>query len=286
AEERGALRLRRAGPTDEPSAPTGRELPERRKRSILMIVAVLLLLVSAALLYSRLRSKPDPEIGPPATERSAPTPAAEAIPAPAAEASPALQVVPAHQAASPPALEAAPEAATEAAPGHAPGFDPEAAPATAPEAPHATTPSVESGGSELPPPARVSEAQTVLAISDDTGNAGGVTEIAKSSVPSVAQAEAMPMRQLASLRSDEGALPSDVSVTVGEATAATNMGSAKGVLQAVQSPYVGGPSRSGRRNLRPLKSMRRRSKIRGAPRLRPEQGFDYARPGAAEQTRL
>jgi localization factor PodJL len=101
AEERGALRLRRARPTDGPSVPTGRELPERRKRSLLMIVAVLLLLVSAALLYSRLRSKPDPEIVPPATERSAPPPAAEVRPAPAAQASPALQVAPAPQAASP-----------------------------------------------------------------------------------------------------------------------------------------------------------------------------------------
>ena len=223
AKERGALGPRRARLTDEASTEAGMDLPERRKRSILMIVAVLLLLVSAALLYSRLPSKPEVETDPPATEQSAPAPAAEAIPAPAAEASPALQAAPVPEAAPPLAIEAAPETTIEDAPAPDLSPAPEAAPApeAGPEAPHATTPSAESGDEELPPPVRVSEAPIIVAAAGNATLTGGVTEIAKSSAAPAAQAEAevTVKPQLASLRSDGAALPAGISVTVAEAPA-------------------------------------------------------------------
>ncbi|MGH6735084.1 MAG: peptidoglycan-binding protein [Methyloceanibacter sp.] len=55
----------------------GAEQTGRRKRSLLMIAAAVLLALSAALLYGRLASKPDEEVTVPATEESAPAPAAE-----------------------------------------------------------------------------------------------------------------------------------------------------------------------------------------------------------------
>ena len=75
AEERSSgSRIRRL-PGDGETA-TGSELPLRRKRSFLIICAAVLLAISAALLYSRLRSKPQPEVTPPAIEQSVPAPAA------------------------------------------------------------------------------------------------------------------------------------------------------------------------------------------------------------------
>jgi localization factor PodJL len=75
AEERGSgSRLRRL-PGDGDSTMRA-ELPARRKRSFLIICAAVLLAISAALLYSRLRSKPEPEMTPPAAEQSMPAPAA------------------------------------------------------------------------------------------------------------------------------------------------------------------------------------------------------------------
>ena len=77
AEERGSgSRIRRL-PGDGETA-TGSELPLRRKRSFLIICAAVLLAISAALLYSRLRSKPQQEVTPPAVEQSVPAPAAPA----------------------------------------------------------------------------------------------------------------------------------------------------------------------------------------------------------------
>ena len=72
AEERGTRIRRLPGDAD---TSLGAELPARRKRSFLIICAAVLLAISAALLYSRLRSKPEPEITPPALEQSAPVPA-------------------------------------------------------------------------------------------------------------------------------------------------------------------------------------------------------------------
>jgi localization factor PodJL len=76
AEERAssAARIRRAPPERE--TPVIGELPARRKRSLLIVFAAVLLGISALLLYSRLRSKPEPELTPPATEQNAPAPSA------------------------------------------------------------------------------------------------------------------------------------------------------------------------------------------------------------------
>ncbi|HEX2448029.1 MAG TPA: peptidoglycan-binding protein [Methyloceanibacter sp.] len=75
AEERGSgTRIRRLPGDGEPSISA--EVPPRRKRSFLIICAAVLLAISAALLYSRLRSKPEPEVTPPVVEQSAPVPAA------------------------------------------------------------------------------------------------------------------------------------------------------------------------------------------------------------------
>ena len=75
AEERGSgSRVRRVSADSEASI-VG-EVPARRKRSFLIICAAVLLAISAVLLYSRLRSKPEPEIAPPAAEQSAPAPSA------------------------------------------------------------------------------------------------------------------------------------------------------------------------------------------------------------------
>ena len=77
AEERGSgSRIRRLPGDGE--TPMASEIPTRRKRSFLIICAAVLLAISAALLYSRLRSKPEaePEITPPAVEQSMPAPAA------------------------------------------------------------------------------------------------------------------------------------------------------------------------------------------------------------------
>ncbi|MEX1060247.1 MAG: peptidoglycan-binding protein, partial [Methyloceanibacter sp.] len=86
AEERSSgSRLRRLSSATDTSA--GAEFPSRRKRSFLIICAAVLLAISAILFYSRLRSKPEPEVTPPAAEQSAPLPSApsEATPTPGAE---------------------------------------------------------------------------------------------------------------------------------------------------------------------------------------------------------
>ncbi len=80
AEERGSgSRIRRL-PGDAETAMGSEPLPLRRKRSFLIICAAILLVISAALLYSRLRSKPtqESEITPPVVEQSMPAPAAPA----------------------------------------------------------------------------------------------------------------------------------------------------------------------------------------------------------------
>ena len=82
--------------------------PGYHKMSLLMVVAALLLMISAALLFTRLKSKPDLEALPPAAEQSIPAPAAEA-PAPP-EPPYQLDVTPNPEAdPAPPALDAPPQ---------------------------------------------------------------------------------------------------------------------------------------------------------------------------------
>jgi localization factor PodJL len=75
AEERASgSRVRRLA--GDAQSTIGAEVPARRKRSFLIICAAILLIISALLLYGRLRSKPEPEAIPPAAEQSAPAPSA------------------------------------------------------------------------------------------------------------------------------------------------------------------------------------------------------------------
>jgi len=78
AEERAAQRQRR----QDPGRGTNRGEPERRTRSFLMVIAALLLIVSAALLYSRLQSKPDFGAAPPVAEHGTLPPGIGIAPAP------------------------------------------------------------------------------------------------------------------------------------------------------------------------------------------------------------
>jgi localization factor PodJL len=110
--------------------------PGRHKMSLLMVVAALLLMISAALLFTRLKSKPDLDAPPPAAEQSIPAPAAEAPPLPDVPYQP--DVTP------------NPDAGT------APGASPDlGAPEIVPGAPHAITPAPSGMGN--PPPVRLGE---------------------------------------------------------------------------------------------------------------------------------
>ena len=60
-------------PRSLPNVP-GADAPPKHKGSLLMIAAAILLLISAALLYGRLGSKPDASGSPPAAEESVPSP--------------------------------------------------------------------------------------------------------------------------------------------------------------------------------------------------------------------
>jgi localization factor PodJL len=77
-EERSARHQRREGSAQG----TNRGEPERRTRSFLMFIAALLLIISAALLYSRLQSKPDFRVAPPVAEQSTLPPGIGIAPAP------------------------------------------------------------------------------------------------------------------------------------------------------------------------------------------------------------
>jgi localization factor PodJL len=103
AEERSSGSRVRRLPGDS-AVSSAAELPSQRKRSFLIISAAVLLVISALLLYGRLRSKPEPAVTAPAAEQTAPAPSApsqgsatpdtgESAPAavePKAETSPAM----------------------------------------------------------------------------------------------------------------------------------------------------------------------------------------------------
>jgi localization factor PodJL len=172
AEERGfrKARLGAASPLG-----LGAELQGRRKRSLLMIAAALLLIMSAALLYGRLKSKPEAEAPPAQTEESAPAPAISLPPG-------------------------APE----------PGAD---APA-APEGPHGTLPAAPDGmpparsgeSEEIPPAVRVSEAPVDTALADMPAEGQrGVSEFAKSRRHAAPEAGLTPAPQPVSLKPDDAA---------------------------------------------------------------------------------
>jgi localization factor PodJL len=92
AEERSSgSRVRRASASPAAELSSDADVPSRRKRSVLIICAAVLLMISAALLYGRLRSKPEPEVSAPAAEQSAPLPqgAHHGTPTPETDGAPA-----------------------------------------------------------------------------------------------------------------------------------------------------------------------------------------------------
>src|SRR5581483_6656039 len=72
AEERAGGKARRATDKIAPGTIPDADAPSKRKRSLLMVSAAILLIISAALLYSRLRSKPEVEATPPGAEETVP----------------------------------------------------------------------------------------------------------------------------------------------------------------------------------------------------------------------
>jgi localization factor PodJL len=75
AEERmSGPRARRVAAAPIRDASASAEQPSGQKRSLLIVAAAVLLAISAALLYERLRLKPEPVVSPPAVEQSAPVP--------------------------------------------------------------------------------------------------------------------------------------------------------------------------------------------------------------------
>jgi localization factor PodJL len=78
AEQRESLRRRTAALAEKPGRAAAE--PGLHKMSLLMVVAAVLLMISAALLFTRLKSKPDLEAPAPAAAQSSPAPAAEAAP--------------------------------------------------------------------------------------------------------------------------------------------------------------------------------------------------------------
>jgi localization factor PodJL len=184
AEERpGGSRVRRVPSTPMTATSAGAEIPSRRKRSVLIICAAVLLVISAALLYGRLRSKPVAEVAPPpAAEQSAPAPSGSrhGTPSPGAEQS-----------------------------------------APAPAEPKAETPApATSGSSELQPEAEESPDENAAS---DAGETGNFTEVAKSPYrPASAMAgEGSAEPQLASLKpTGPAALPPRVVFTIEDPTRA------------------------------------------------------------------
>ncbi|MGZ5915729.1 MAG: peptidoglycan-binding protein [Methyloceanibacter sp.] len=196
AEERSGTGSRRVRTSPSVSLASQAEPQGRRKRSMLMIVAALMLLTSAALLYGRLRSKPEPEASPPPIEESAPAPTASA-----------------------PSMAPQPMSPSPAAPPAIHG--------TMPASPGSATPPTRSGESDIPPPVRVSEAPDDTEFTDaPSTSVGGVTEVAKSPPhPAPAPAsEISPSPQPVSLKPDNAAvLLPGVSLVVQEPSADAKM---------------------------------------------------------------
>lgn len=207
AEERtGGGRARRSSVTIAPGSIPDPDASSKRKRSLLMISAAVLLVISAALLYGRLRSKPEVGTTPPAAEESVPSPAGDDQITPLPEGSRHGTAVPGDSQSAPVPVEPSPNAA----------------------------PSTKSGALEVEPGDVEQEPADGAATGfnqgidpspddsapSDTSQAGGVTDVAKSSYRrAAAQPDDMPRAQPASF-TPEGAvaLPPGVSVSIEEPT--------------------------------------------------------------------
>lgn len=201
AEERAGGKMRRATDKIAPGAIPDADASSKRKRSLLMVSAAVLLVISAALLYSRLRSKPEVEATPPAAEETVPgsTGGDEITPLP--DNSRHGTTLPGQTQGAPAQGQQAPEAAPPARSGA--DADP---------------------GMIEPDPADSATGfnQGIDPSPDDTApkatsEAGGVTDVAKSSHRQPAEAEETPRPEPASF-TPEGiaALPPGVSVSVEE----------------------------------------------------------------------
>jgi localization factor PodJL len=207
AEERaGGGKARRSSVTIAPGSIPDPDAASKRKRSLLMISAAVLLVISAALLYGRLRSKPEVETTPPAAEQSVPNPAGDDQITPLPEGSRHGTAVPGDSQSAPVPVEPSPNAA----------------------------PPVKSGAWEVQPGDVEQEPADGAATGfnqgidpspddsapSDTSQAGGVTDVAKSSYRRApVEADDMPRAQPASF-APEGAvaLPPGVSVSIEEPT--------------------------------------------------------------------
>src|SRR5512143_296879 len=182
-ERTGGGRARRTDKIAVNSVP-GSDAPLKRKRSLLMISAAILLIISAALLYGRLRSKPEIEATPPAAEESVPGPADSDEITPLPDGSRHGTALPDASQSAPVPVEPAPDAAPPArsgasdvgpgmmeedpADGGATGFNQDADPSPDDSEPSATS------------------------------QAGGITNVAKSSYRRPVQTEETPRPQPAS----------------------------------------------------------------------------------------
>ena len=177
----------------------------RRKRPLLIILAALLLMISAALFYGRLKSKPvAPQPTPPAAEQSAPAPAAPLPPG------------------APSGGTVTPERSGQS------GVPP------MPAKPHGTQPPTRSGESDIAPPVTVGDVEIDMAPDAASASDAAVaapegavapadtdatTEIAKTAPVRTGSAdpEISPPVQPASLKTNDAtAFPAGVSVTIVE----------------------------------------------------------------------
>jgi localization factor PodJL len=204
AEERtGGGRARRTDKIAVNNSVPGSDAPLKRKRSLLMISAAVLLIISAALLFGRLRSKPEVEATPPAAEESVPGPAGSDEITPLPDGSRHGTALPDASQSAPVPVAPAPDAAPPARSG-ASDVDPgmmEEDPA-------------DSGATGFNQDADPSPDDSEPSA---TSQAGGVTDVAKSSYRRPIQTEETPRPQPASF-TPEGiaALPPGVSVSIEE----------------------------------------------------------------------
>lgn len=205
----------------------GSDATLKRKRSLLMISAAILLVISAALLYGRLRSKPEIEATPPAAEESVPGPAGTDEITPLPDGSRHGTALPGTTQSAPAPVEPAPDGAPPARSGASdvdPGMmeeDPADGAATG----------LNQGMDPSPDDSEPSA----------TSQAGGVTDVAKSSYRKPVQAEEMPRPQPASF-APEGmaALPPGVSVSIEEPVLGAPSGA---TAPALAMPGEASPSR-------------------------------------------
>jgi len=204
AEERDNGKSRKTERASAASVVAPLEPQGRRKRPLLIILAAVLLMISAALFYGRLKSKPQPQPTPPAAEQSAPAPAAPVPPG-----APAGGTV-------------TPERSGQS------GVPP------MPAKPHGTQPPTRSGESDIAPPVTVGDVEIDMAPDAASASDAAVaapeavvgpadidatTEIAKTAPLRTGSADpeiSAPVQPASLKTNDATAFPAGVSVTIVE----------------------------------------------------------------------